>query len=194
LNNKKAAKDAADKELKDAEALGDPKKIDEAKKKQEEATEALGDYEKQMQEVEEGSKEGWNSIEKGIDQVGSALTTGGIAVGMIGQAFIDAGAEKFGKDLQEVGSVMTLLGTIISFVTPLLGLLKTAFAGAGAAGASSGAASSAAWGVVGIIVMAVMAAILVTIAIILLVMKAIENSSPEAKLKAAEESAKGAAE
>ena len=173
---------------------GKKKAIDKASAAQKKANEELEEYNDLTKKVEENSQQGWNSITSGIEQASTALVAGGIAVGMLGQAFTDAGAEGFGEALSGVGTVMTFLGSVMGVVVPLINLMKPAFAGAGAAGVISGEASTAAWGIFGIIVMAVMAAILVTVAIVLLVLKAINDASPEKKLEKANESAQAASE
>ena len=165
--------------------------IDKTAKAEESATKNIEKYDNAQEEATTNGKQKMESLQEGVAQASQALMAGGMAVGMLGQAFVDAGAEEFGEGMQKVGSIMTTLGAILGFVNPLIALMKPLFAGAGTAGVNSGMASTAAWGVVGAIVMIVMAAILVTIAIILVVIAIINNNSPEKKL---EESRQAAAE
>ena len=167
--------------------LTDEKEIAKYNQAIEETEQNITDLSNTEEEFTKASKQQWESMSKGLAKAGQAAAGVGLAFGMVGQAFTDAGLEEAGEVITGIGSAFMILSTIMQITSSILPLMQAGFAGAGAAGVASGSASTAAWSVVGVIVMAVLAGIMLTVALILVVLASIKKASPEAKLKKLQE-------
>ena len=159
------------------------KEAAEVKARYAELTKKAETYAKAEDALANSSAKKWDCISQGIGAAGDAITTVGIGISLIGGALQSAGLEEAGKAWSEFGQVITLAGSAISALVPIIQLVQMV---ATAAGISMAAALG--W------VALVVAAVVALGAIIYTTIDQIQKSSPEGKLKAAREEAEAAAE
>ena len=162
-----------------------------------EAQAALAEYEEAQKEriqvekeAAQSSEEGWKTICEGAQQAGQAITLVGVGLGVVGQMFAEAGNEEAAEAFQTVGNIFTFIGSAIMGVSALIPAFMTVFGGLVAKMVAGGISVQMAWWWVVLIVAAVIA-LAVGIA---LIVKAVQNASPEAKLERAQEAAEKAGE
>ena len=143
-----------------------------------------------QKEVNEISEEGFNSIIKGAQQAGQAITMLGVGLGVVGQLFAEAGNEEAAEFFQSAGNIFTFVGAAITGVASIIPAFKTIFGGLVTQMVAGGVSVQAAWWWITLIVAAVVALAIGVAAIV----NAIKNASPEAKLERAQEAANKAAE
>lgn len=213
-------------------------KLDKANAKKDKAQEKKNDAQKKLQEQEEAYqqktmentqmiKEGYNKLTSSITNAGTALSTAGMAVGALGGALeslgMDGAAEafnKFGNVLSTVGGIVSVFGTLMGALKPVIDMVSrsqskqaaSSLASAAASGtdtAAKGAQTGAMYGLAtgevvatacagpfgAIMLVILLVVLLLIVAIIALVaaFMAFKKASPEGQLKAAEEAADEAA-
>lgn len=143
-----------------------------------------------QEEVANMSKTGFQKMCDGAAQAAAALTAVGAGFGMIGQALTSAGLEGAGEVFSEIGKWVTLLGSALMILIPIIKFTGTVFTIEGGKIAVAGTTAQLAWWWV----MIILAAIIALAAGIAAGMKAVENNSAEKKLEKMQESADAAAE
>lgn len=214
-DKKDKQKDKAKKNKKSPEqqAIEDQQKAEEdlAKKRQ--------DLNAQLDAQTKKQVESYENVTKTIGNVGTAISGLGMGLGALGGIFESLGLDGAAESFATLGNVMTMVGGAISMVSMVLGVLNPLIAfstmvskantaegkkeiatkyGKVAATIAETLANwglTASMGVVAVIILVVVAAILILIAVVLLLIKlfeALAASTPEGKLKAAEEAAEEA--
>jgi hypothetical protein len=114
----------------------------------------------------------------------------GVGLGAVGAMFEAAGNEEAANFFQGVAGVFTTLGSAISGVAAMIPAFISVFTPLVAKMVAGGISTQAAWWWVVLIVAAVAALVVGIVAIV----NAVQNASPEAKLKKAQEAADKASE
>ena len=156
---------------------------------QEEIEKSLQDRMYTEEEVNEKSKAGFAQACDGAKQMASALTMVGAGFGMIGQALTESGLVGAGEVFAEVGKWVTLLGSALMILIPIIKFTGTVFTIESGEIAVAGTTAQLAWWWVFIILIAIVA----LAAGIAAGFKAVENASPEKKLEKMQDSADEAA-
>lgn len=159
------------------------KAIEEADKEIKKLEEDIDDLENAETKFANASQKKWKAISNGFSAASTTLMGVGMAFGMIGNAFEDAGLEGAAEVFNTMAQYATTAGAVLGIIPPILSLIQALFPGVGASAAAAGAKASAAWSVVGIVVAAVVAGIAVAMIAIIGIMKLVKNNSPEAKMK-----------
>ena len=162
----------------------------EYQKAMEELYEAQQDYQnelkltdKKLKDIENTGKEGTEQMAKGFAKMGEAAIGAGVGISMLGGLLSTLGLEELGEGVSWFGNMITMAGTAITAIIPIIKLLSTTLV-------TGGVSAQAAWWWAILIVAAVAALIIGLIAIA----NAVKNASLEAKLERAQEAADKAAD
>lgn len=147
-------------------------KAKELKESRENLIRQLGEYEKAEDEVAKNSKKQWDSIAQGMGAVSDAISGVGLGLSLVGGILSNMGFEDAGEKLSKIGSVITMVGSGLSALVPIISLV-----------------GSITWASLAPILPIILA---ITAAVVVLgvVLKNLYENSPQGKLKAAEKSAK----
>lgn len=147
-------------------------KAKELKESRENLIRQLKEYEKAEGEVAKNSKKQWDSIAQGMGAAGEAIAGVGLGLSLVGGILSNMGFEDAGEKLSKVGSIITMVGSGLSALVPIISLV-----------------GSITWASLAPILPIILA---ITVAAVALgvVLKNLYENSPEGKLKAAEKSAK----
>ena len=133
---------------------------------------------KELDEMATIGKEGTEQMAKGFAKMGEAAIGAGVGISMLGGLLSSLGLEELGEGISWFGGMITMAGTAITAIIPIINLLSKVLV-------KGGIESQAAWWWAILIVAAVAALVVGIIAIA----NAIKNASPEAKLERAQEAA-----
>jgi hypothetical protein len=111
---------------------------------------------------------------------------------MVGQVFTDAGYEEIGKFFSEFGKWITVLGSSIIALIPIVELLGKTFKKTGDEAAASGAKSLMAFGWVALVAAAIISVLIILTEALKMADEASAETSLEKTAKAADEATKAA--
>ena len=137
----------------------------------------------ELDEMATIGKEGTEQMATGFAKMGEAAIGAGVGISMLGGLLSSLGLEELGEGVSWFGNMITMAGTAVTAIIPIIKLLSTTLV-------TGGVSSQAAWWWAILIVAAVAALVVGIIAIA----NAVKNASPEAKLERAQEAADKAAD
>ena len=142
------------------------KKLDDLAQQGRKSSEEYLNIEKEIKAAEEDriytqkeanlkAKEGFDTMCEGAQTAAMALTMVGTGIGMIGNLFAEAGFSEVGNVFQEISKWVTLAGSSLTAIIPMVKLLGSTFKVEGGKIVASGVAAQMAWWWVLLIVAAV---------------------------------------
>ena len=137
----------------------------------------------EIENLKKTELEGTEQMAKGFAKMGEAAIGAGVGVSMLGGLLSTLGLEELGEGVSWFGNMITMAGTAVTAIIPIIKLLSTTLV-------TGGVSAQAAWWWAILIVAAVAALVVGIIAIA----NAVKNASPEAKLERAQEAADKAAD
>jgi uncharacterized membrane protein YdbT with pleckstrin-like domain len=150
--------------------------VDKAAQKEKEYQDSLNMTAEDQEKLTQQSIEGWNQITQGIGKAAGSAMALGMAMSAVGGIFSSIGLEGVGETLTTIGNGLVMAGSLVSALIPVIGAVGKALL-------SSGIMAQAGFWPVLVIGLAIVAILGTIIAVV----SAINNASPEKKLKDAEE-------
>lgn len=131
----------------------------------------------------------WDNIGTSISNAGKKIAGVGVAASMLGGIFEEMGLTEVGEAFSTVGQYATVFGSSLVAIGPMVSSFGKTAMGWSVKLQAAGWSTQAAW----IWIVAIIAAVIALIALVAIMFNNIKNSSPEAKLQAAQSAAEEAA-
>lgn len=147
------------------------------------------EYVASSEEYVQNQSQMWDNIGTSISNAGQKIAGVGVAASMLGGIFEELGLTELGEAFSTVGQYVTVFGSSLMAIGPMVSTFGKTAMGWSLKLQAAGWSTQMAW----IWIVAIIAAVVALIALVAIMFNNIKNSSPEAKLEAAQGAAEEAA-